>query len=61
MLKKSSSGKSYVLAHRYYGLLQLDNDSALWPPGDNLMQVQPTSAWEIYKDIDKTQSLLAAK
>jgi hypothetical protein len=59
MLTKTKTG--YVFADSYYGLLPLDNDSALWPVGDNLNEVAPKTSWEIYKDIDKTMSEIAAK
>lgn len=59
MLNKTKTG--YTFAHSYYGLLPLDNDSALWPPEDNLNEVTQKSSWEIYKDIDKTMNELAAR
>ncbi|MFA6209190.1 MAG: hypothetical protein WCT03_11255 [Candidatus Obscuribacterales bacterium] len=59
MLKKVKN--EYVLTHSYYGLLQIDEDSALWPTGDNLSQVAPTSSWEIFKDIDRVKDSIAAK
>ncbi|CAN5124831.1 hypothetical protein BH11CYA1_BH11CYA1_16400 [soil metagenome] len=59
MLKKKK--KDFVVSHRYFGMLQLENDSAIWPSGDGLSQGAQISSWEIYKDIDRVQNSIASK
>ncbi|GEM_PF-1472915 len=59
MLKKVNN--QYVLAHRYFGLLQLEDDHAFWPTGDNMSQVESKSSWEIFKDIDRVVDSIASK
>ena len=59
MLKKVNN--QYVLAHSYFGLLQLEDDHAYWPPGDNMSQVESKSSWEIFKDIDRVVDSIASK
>jgi hypothetical protein len=59
MLKKVNN--EYVLTHSYFGLLQLEDDHALWPAGDSLSQVESKSSWEIFKDIDRVVDSIASK
>ena len=60
MLKKNKNN-DFVVTHRYFGMLQLENDSAVWPTDDGLSQGAQMSSWEIYKDIDRVKDSIASK